>query len=65
MLKNDRIKIEEFKEGQKITLLVYDDRIEIQPISFVSEKLGPAFVSKKSLAKNWESPEENRTWNNL
>jgi hypothetical protein len=45
--------------------LAYEDRIEIRPISNVSEKLGAAFASEKSLAKAWESPEEDEAWEAL
>jgi len=56
---------EKFKEGNRVALLAYEDRIEIRPISYVSEKLGTAFASEKSLAKDWENPEEDEAWKDL
>ena len=56
---------EKFKEGHRVALLAYEDRIEIRPISYVSEKLGTAFASEKSLAKSWKSPEEDEAWEDL
>ena len=56
---------ERFREGHKVALLAYEDRIEIRTISYLSEKLGTAFASEKSLAKDWESPEEDEAWEDL
>lgn len=41
----------EFKEGSKVAILTYKDRMEIRPISYVCEKMETAIASEKSLAK--------------
>lgn len=56
---------EKFKESHKVALLAYEDRIEIRPISYVSEKLGTALASEKSLAKNWGNSREDEAWEDL
>jgi len=54
-----------FKEGTKVAVLTYEDKMEIRPISYVCEKLGTALASEKSLAKNWDNPEEDEAWGDL
>ncbi|WP_440955826.1 AbrB/MazE/SpoVT family DNA-binding domain-containing protein [Methanosarcina sp. Mfa9] len=56
---------ESFKEGHKVALLAYEDRIEIRPISYLNEKLGTTLASEKSLTKNWGNPKEDKTWEDL
>jgi AbrB family looped-hinge helix DNA binding protein len=55
----------EFKEGSKVAILTYEDRMEIRPISYVCEKIGTAIASEKSLAKEWDNPEEDKAWKDL
>lgn len=55
----------EFKEGSKVTILTYEDRMEIRPISRVSEKMGTVITSEKSLAKEWDNSEEDKAWKDL
>lgn len=61
----NNLRDERFRQGHKVALLAYEDRIEIWPISYLSEKLGTAFASEKSLAKDWENPEEDKAWEDL
>ena len=56
-----------FKEGTKISVVVYADRVELRP--FQKEKLNDALMcmlaSEKSLAKNWMSKEDEEAWKDL
>jgi len=54
-----------FKEGSKITILVYQDRVELRPMRQVSEKLFPSLVSEEVLAKDWNTKEEDEAWKDL
>jgi len=54
-----------FKEGTKVAILAYDDRIELRPLDTVEETLSCAFASEKTLARDWESKEEDEAWENL
>ena len=54
-----------FKEGSKVSILVYSDRVELRPIKQISEKLFPALVSEEVLAKEWNTKEEDEVWKDL
>ena len=54
-----------FKEGSKISILVYSDRVELRPMKQVSQKLFPALVSEEVLAKEWNTKEEDEAWKDL
>lgn len=54
-----------FKEGTKVAILAYDDRIELRPLNTVEETLSCAFATEKTLARDWESKEEDEAWENL
>jgi len=55
----------EFKEGAKVIILAFSDRIELRPMKQISEKLFTAIASEKSLAKNWLSREDEKAWKDL
>lgn len=57
--------IEGFKEGTKIAILVFEDRVELVPLKKFNEKMATAFASEKSLAKDWLSEEDEQAWKNL
>ena len=57
--------IEGFKEGAKVAILAYDDRIELRPMEQVEESMQTAFASEKVLAKDWNSKEEEDAWKDL
>ena len=59
------IRSKEFKAGSKISIIVYDNRIEIIPMKKLVEKLGCAIASEKVLAKDWNSKEDDKAWKNL
>ena len=56
-----------FKEGTKISVVVYNDRVELKP--FQKEKLNDALMcmlaSEEALAKNWMSKEDEEAWKDL
>ena len=57
--------IEGFGEGTKIAILAYEDHVELRPMKQVSEKMFTAYASEKSLAKDWNSKEDEKAWKNL
>jgi AbrB family looped-hinge helix DNA binding protein len=56
-----------FKEGTKISVVVYTDRVELKPMK--KEKLNDALMSmlasEEVLAKNWLSKEDEEAWKDL
>ncbi len=58
-------KIEGFKEGTKVAILAFENRIELRPLEQFSEKMFTALASEKSLAKDWLSKEEDEAWKDL
>ena len=54
-----------FKEGAKIAVLAFEDRIELRPVGRITQKMFTALASEKSLAKDWNSKEDDRAWKNL
>ena len=57
--------IKGFKEGSKVSILVYPDHVEIRPMEQVCETLFPALASEEALAKEWNTKEENEAWKDL
>jgi AbrB family looped-hinge helix DNA binding protein len=54
-----------FKEGQRVAILAFEDRIEILPLQDLLKKLEPALLSQEALSKDWLSPEERKAWKHL
>ena len=56
-----------FKEGTKISIAVYSDRVELRPLK--NEKMSEALLcmlaSEEVLAKAWNTPEEDEAWKDL
>ncbi len=57
--------LEGFREGDKIAILAFDDRVELRPLSHVNERLYTALASEKALAKEWNSKEDEEAWKDL
>ena len=57
--------IEGFKVGSKIAIVAFDDHVELRSMKGISEKLFTAIASEKSLAKDWNSREDEKTWKHL
>jgi len=56
-----------FKEGTKISIVVYTDRVELRPLR--KEKVKGALLcmlaSEEALAESWNTPEEDEAWKDL
>ena len=57
--------LEGFKEGSKISIIAYQDKIELRPMKKISEKMFPALISEEVLAETWNTFEEDEAWKNL
>lgn len=58
-------KLKGFKEGSKVAILAFSDRIELRPMIKFSERMYPALMSEKALAKDWLSKEDEEAWKDL
>ena len=54
-----------FKTGSKVAIFAFNDHVELRPLDQVSEKLANLIASEKSLAKDWNSPEDEEAWKSL
>ena len=54
-----------FKAGSKIAIFAFEDRVEIRPLKSISKKISTAIASEKSLAKEWNSKEDEAAWKDL
>ena len=56
-----------FKEGTKISVVVYNDRVELRPLK--KEKMSGIMLamlaSEEVLAEVWNTPEEDEAWKDL
>lgn len=57
--------IKGFGEGSKIAVLAYNNYIELRPLAQLNKKMFAAFASEKSLAKDWNSKEDEKAWRKL
>ena len=57
--------IQGFNVGSKLAVVAFEDRIELRPMKQLSDSMLTAIASEKSLAKEWNSKEEDEAWNNL
>jgi len=59
--------LEGFKEGDKISITVYTNRVELRPLK--KQKINDAMLSmlasEEALAKNWMSKEDEEAWKDL
>lgn len=56
---------EGFKEGTKLAILAFEDRVELRPLKEINEKLFTVIASEKSLGKKWLRKEEDEAWAHL
>ncbi|RJQ16935.1 AbrB/MazE/SpoVT family DNA-binding domain-containing protein [Candidatus Woesearchaeota archaeon] len=54
-----------FKNGSKVSILVFHDHIELRPMKQISESLETALASEKVLAKDWNTKKEDEAWKDL
>ena len=57
--------IDGFKTGSKVAILTFKDHVELRPMGQISDKMATAIASEKSLAKDWNSEEDEQAWKNL
>ncbi len=57
--------LEGFKEGEKIAILAFEDRVELRPLKQLNERLFTLLASEKALAKDWLGKEDEQAWRNL
>lgn len=58
-------RLDGFKEGSKVSIIVYPNRIEIIPLKKISSAMMAMLASEKVLAKEWNTKEEEEAWKNL
>ena len=56
---------EGFKTGSKVAILAFKDHVELRPMKQIRNKMSTAIASEKSLAKDWNSKEDEKAWKNL
>lgn len=61
-----------FKEGKKLTLIAFDDHIELRSVESFQKAVDlskpgviTALMSSRSLAREWLSPEDEEAWKDL
>jgi len=55
-----------FKEGTKISIVVYADRVELKPMKKeTNEVLMCMLASEEVLKEAWDTPEEDEAWKDL
>ena len=54
-----------FKKGEKVSIIVYNDRVEIRSLKRMNEKLLPAIMSEEVLGRAWNTKEEDEAWKDL
>lgn len=57
--------MEGFTKGTKIAILAFKTHIELRSMKQVSEKMFTVLASEKSLAKDWNSKQDEKAWKNL
>tara|TARA_Y100000310_G_scaffold335053_1_gene416179 strand:- start:1416 stop:1664 length:249 start_codon:yes stop_codon:yes gene_type:complete len=54
-----------FKKGSKIAILAFKNHIELRPLNQISKGMATMLASEKSLEKDWNTKEEDKSWKNL
>lgn len=57
--------LEGFKEGSKISVIVYSDKVELRPMKEMNDIMFAMLASEKVLAEAWNTPEEDEAWKDL
>ena len=55
----------QFGKGSRIAILSFNDHIELRPMDQISRKMETAIASENTLAKDWNSTEDEEAWKNL
>lgn len=56
---------EGFREGTKVAILAFENKVELRPLQQFNEKMFPALASEEVLAKDWLTKEEDEAWKDL
>ena len=54
-----------FKTGSKVVFITLKDRVQVIPMEKISDAMYASLMSEKSLAKIWDTPEEDEAWKHL
>ncbi|MDO8508101.1 MAG: AbrB/MazE/SpoVT family DNA-binding domain-containing protein [Nanoarchaeota archaeon] len=55
-----------FKEGSKVNLIVYNDKVELRPMKKgINEAMFAMLASEEVLAQAWNTKEEDEAWKDL
>jgi AbrB family looped-hinge helix DNA binding protein len=54
-----------FKEGSKVSIIVYNDRVEIRSMKQMNDAMFSMLASEEILAESWNTPEEDEAWKDL
>jgi len=54
-----------FSKGTKISIIVYNNRVELRPLKKISKDMLSALISEEVLAEAWNTPEEDEAWKDL
>lgn len=57
--------LEGFKQGSKVAILAFKNKIEIRPLKEVDYDELSLLIAEKTFAKDWLSKEEDELWKNL
>jgi AbrB family looped-hinge helix DNA binding protein len=57
--------IKGFKVGARVAIISFKDHIELRPLKQVSDSMLGALASERSLAKDWNSKEDDEAWKRL
>jgi len=54
-----------FRTGEKVSIIVYNDRVEIRSLKKMNENLLSAILSEEVLGRAWNTKEEDEAWKDL
>ncbi|MBS3099916.1 AbrB/MazE/SpoVT family DNA-binding domain-containing protein [Candidatus Pacearchaeota archaeon] len=54
-----------FKEGAKVSIVVYTNRVELRPMKKMSDAMMSMLASEEVLAEAWNTKEEDEAWKDL
>lgn len=57
--------VQGFRTGTKLVMLAFPDHLEIRTLKKFSEGMECYIASRSSLAKDWDTPEEDEAWKDL
>jgi AbrB family looped-hinge helix DNA binding protein len=61
----DLRKVKGFRNGEKIMIIAHNDFVELRPLNKIIAAMKNVAINEKSLAKHWNSKEDEEAWKNL